>query len=162
MRSLNVKFVGSIALAMTVAASEAPADTVFYTDQSAFDAAIGTSITDTYASPGYTSSMSNSQMNKVFGETRYTTTGFRNNNMVSNGISVSAPPASRIVAGAMARLLLISRTRILVLPKAFTESALSSSIMARHNTPRLSRLETSLQSTSFCRLNFNRKLVSLV
>ena len=85
MRSLSVKLLGSIAaLAITVAASEASADTIFYTSESAFDAAIGTSITDTYDSPGYATffniEASNAQMNKVFGETRYTTTGFKNNN----------------------------------------------------------------------------------
>ena len=79
MRRLSVKLLGSIAaLAITVAASEASADTTFYTSESAFDAAIGTSITDTYDSPGYaTMNGSNEQMNKVFGETRYTTTGFK-------------------------------------------------------------------------------------
>jgi hypothetical protein len=83
-----VKLLGSIAaLAITVAASEASADTIFYTSESAFDAAIGTSITDTYDSPGYaTMNGSNEQMNKVFGETRYTTTGFKNNNIVSGTI----------------------------------------------------------------------------
>ena len=81
MRSLSVKLLGSIAaLAIRVAASEASADTIFYTSESAFDAAIGTSITDTYDSPGYaTMNGSNAQMNKVFGETRYATTGFQNN-----------------------------------------------------------------------------------
>ena len=80
MRSLSVKLLGSIAaLAITVAASEASADTTFYTSESAFDAAIGTSITDTYDSPGYaTMNGSDAQMNKVFGETRYTATGFKN------------------------------------------------------------------------------------
>src|SRR5215510_11857843 len=85
MRSLSVKLLGSIAaLAITVAASEASADTTFYTSESAFDAAIGTSITDTYDSPGYVPffniEVSDAQMNKVFGETRYTTTGFKNSN----------------------------------------------------------------------------------
>ena len=88
MRSLSVKLLGSIAaLAITVAASEASADTIFYTSRSAFDAAIGTSITDTYDSPGYATffgiEASNVQMNKVFGETRYTSTGFKNANDVS-------------------------------------------------------------------------------
>jgi hypothetical protein len=82
MRPLSVKLLGSIAaLAITVAASEASADTTFYTSESAFDAAIGTSITDTYDSPGYVPffniEVSNAQMNKVFRETRYTTTGFK-------------------------------------------------------------------------------------
>jgi hypothetical protein len=81
MRS-SVKLLGSIAaLAITVAASEASADTTFYTSESAFFAAIGTSITDTYDSPGYASfsggGVSDAKMNKVFGETRYTTTGFK-------------------------------------------------------------------------------------
>ena len=94
MRSLSVKLLGSIAaLAITVAASEASADTTFYTSESAFDAAIGTSITDTYDSPGYaTMNGSNEQMNKVFGETRYTTTGFKNNNIVPrNWIAFDGP-----------------------------------------------------------------------
>jgi hypothetical protein len=82
MRSLSMKLLGSIAaLAITVAASEASADTIFYTSRSAFDAAIGTSITDTYDSPDYAQFRggggSDNQMNKVFGETRYTTTGFK-------------------------------------------------------------------------------------
>jgi hypothetical protein len=83
MRSLSMKLLGSIAaLAITVAASEASADTIFYTSESAFDAAIGTSITDTYDSPGYaTMNGSDAQMNKVFGETRYTATGFKNENV---------------------------------------------------------------------------------
>jgi hypothetical protein len=86
MRSLNVRLLGSIALAITVAASEASAATIFYTSESAFDAAIGISITDTYDSPGYTSMMSDAEMNKVFGETRYTTTGFPNQNIVYDRI----------------------------------------------------------------------------
>ena len=88
MRSLSVKLLGSIAaLAITVAASEASADTTFYTSEIAFDAAIGTSITDTYDSPGYaTIGGSDAQMDKVFGETRYTTTGFKNSNIVSPNI----------------------------------------------------------------------------
>jgi hypothetical protein len=95
MRSLSVKLLGSIAaLAITVAASEASADTTFYTSESAFDAAIGTSITDTYDSPGYATLRFNilgshigatdAQMNKVFGETRYTTTGFKDSNTITN------------------------------------------------------------------------------
>ena len=88
MRSLSVKLLGSIAaLAITVAASEASADTIFYTSESAFDAAIGTSITDHYDSPGYVgpgmveNQLTNEQMNKVFGETRYTA-GVKNVNFV--------------------------------------------------------------------------------
>jgi len=130
MRSLSVKLLGSIAaLAITVAASEASADTTFYTSESAFDAAIGTSITDTYDSPGYASfsggGVSDAKMNKVFGETRYTTTGFKfDTNFV--GRNWIASTAARIVRGAMARLFWISVTRLLVLPKAFTGSALIS------------------------------------
>jgi hypothetical protein len=100
MRSLSVKLLSSIAaLAITVAASEASADTTFYTSESAFDAAIGTSITDTYDSPGYATlnivgshiGASDAQMNKVFGETRYTTTGFKNNNIVFPSFGLDGP-----------------------------------------------------------------------
>jgi hypothetical protein len=84
MKSLSVKLLGSTAaLAITVAASEASADTIFYTNRSAFDAAIGSkSITDTYDSYGTFLGVSDAQMNAVFGETRYTTTGFANANIV--------------------------------------------------------------------------------
>jgi hypothetical protein len=100
MRSLSVKFLSSIAaLAITVSASAASAATTFYTSSSAFDAAIGTSITDTYNSPSYTTMMTDEQMNKVFGETRYTSTGFAKNNVVSDRIFGFGPPGFAYCAG---------------------------------------------------------------
>jgi hypothetical protein len=78
-------------LVWLIAASEASANTVFYSDRNLFDAAIGASITDNYESPGYAGpngflQLTDAKMDKVFGETRYTTTGFLNTNIIDDKI----------------------------------------------------------------------------
>jgi hypothetical protein len=61
------------------------AQATLYTSRTIFDAAIGTSLTDGYSAPPYGAGFhvySDAQMNAFFNETRYTSTGFSNNDLV--------------------------------------------------------------------------------
>jgi hypothetical protein len=70
-----------------MASPTADATVIFYDSRSAFEAAVGASIADDYSAPAYaTINGADNQMDKVFGETRYDTTGFRNANTVSPNI----------------------------------------------------------------------------
>lgn len=71
-----------MALLLTGAASAAMAAPTVYATRGTFEAAIGTSVTDGYESPGYVFSQSDAVMSAVIGETDYTSTGFSNINVV--------------------------------------------------------------------------------
>ena len=68
------------------------ANAVIFNDRIPFEATLGVSITDDYSSPGYAAGdrfdfptfdiHSNANMSAIFGETRYTTTGNPNNNII--------------------------------------------------------------------------------
>ena len=83
-------FVSTVTLASIVSAGAANA--VIFNDRIPFEATLGVSITDDYSSPGYAAGdvidigtldiHSDANMSAVFGETRYTTTGSPNNNII--------------------------------------------------------------------------------
>jgi len=58
------------------------ASTITYTDSATFFGQLGVSITDLYTSPGYAFTQTDAQMNAVFNETQYETTGFSNHDIV--------------------------------------------------------------------------------
>jgi len=69
---------------------------VFYDSRTAFDAAVRTSITDAYDSPGYFSLpfvKTDAQMDSVLGQTRYTATGYPNVNIVGGITGFDSNPA---------------------------------------------------------------------
>ena len=69
---------------------QADSITVLYSSRSDFGDALKVSITDTYENPGYDpvgDEQSDAAMSSVLGETRYTTTGFPNHNMVADGFT---------------------------------------------------------------------------
>ncbi len=59
------------------------ASTIVYTDSGMFFGQLGVSITDLYTSPGYAFLQTDAQMNAVFNEAQYETTGFSNHDIVS-------------------------------------------------------------------------------
>lgn len=59
------------------------AATTTYTSSATFAAQLGTSVTDNYQNPGYVFTQSNAAMSAVLGETKYTSTGFSDLNIVS-------------------------------------------------------------------------------
>ena len=73
------------------------ANAVVFDNRGAFEATLGSSITDDYSSPGYFAGdvfdfgnfdfHSSANMSAVFGETRYTSTGFVDNNIVFNSLT---------------------------------------------------------------------------
>ena len=81
------------ALTLVSLASAGVAKAVIFNDRGAFEATLGTSITDDYASPGYLSgdvfdnvtsdTHSDANMSAIFGQTRYSTTGAPDANTVS-------------------------------------------------------------------------------
>lgn len=60
----------------------AHAATIIYSTSGSFGAAISNSIVDDYENPGYSFVQSDAAMSAVLGETKYTTTGYQNNNIV--------------------------------------------------------------------------------
>ena len=88
------------ALALVSLASAGVANAVIFNDRGAFEATLGTSITDDYSSPGYLSgdvidnpasdTHSDVNMSAIFGETRYISTGFPDSNSIG-GQSVGNP-----------------------------------------------------------------------
>jgi hypothetical protein len=78
----------------SVANTNADAATIFYDSRTAFNAAIGTSITDTYDSPGYFISfpLTDTQMDLAFDQTRYTSTGHSNVNIVGQIANLAPQP----------------------------------------------------------------------
>jgi hypothetical protein len=81
-------------LAVFGIASQAAGAPITYVNRAQFEGQLGTFITDTYSSPGYTSGdrhnltdfdiFSDSAMSAVFGETDYKTTGFSSWNFIQN------------------------------------------------------------------------------
>ena len=74
----------AIAVAVTLVSSPAQAQFSTYTDRASYEAQLGIMVIDDYSNPNYAFSQSNSAMSAVLGETRYTTTGFLNWNLVPN------------------------------------------------------------------------------
>ena len=82
----------SIAVGLTFFGQNVNATLLQYNDRSSFEATLSTIITDDYSATAYsvgdnfdtlsTDSHSNSQMNSIFGETDYFTTGFSNLNLI--------------------------------------------------------------------------------
>lgn len=60
--------------------------TIIFSDQSAFDAQLSSSITDDYSNPGYVFIQDDITMSAVLGETDYMATRFTNTNIVQAGL----------------------------------------------------------------------------
>lgn len=86
-------------LLLMIFSSDLAAVPILYSDRSDYLNSVGTTITDTYDSPGYLHGdvwdldyvdvHSDSSMNNVFGETQYQSTGVANHNFVSSWINTA-------------------------------------------------------------------------
>jgi PEP-CTERM motif len=72
----------AIAVAATLVSSPAQAQFSTYTDRASYQAQLGTMVIDDYSNPNYQFIQSNAAMSAVLGETRYTSTGFPEWNLI--------------------------------------------------------------------------------
>jgi hypothetical protein len=90
MKSAQIRM--AIGIVGLVCFGAADARATLYTSSGPFDAAIGLSMTDSYSAPPYGAGFhvyTDTAMNAFFGETRYTTTGFTDNNIVNDSVLFS-------------------------------------------------------------------------
>jgi len=85
---MNFKLIAAIAGCLTLAAGAVSAAT--FTERTAFEATLATSVTDDYSNPAYQFIQSDAVMSAVLGETDYKSTGFTDWNIVQSGGSYCA------------------------------------------------------------------------